>query len=74
LAAARSDPLPLFERDRELAKARAGRLLIVEGDPGAGKSSLLDHAATEAGSQSMSVRMARISISRDGGVCIYEAH
>jgi hypothetical protein len=68
LAAARSDPLPLFERDRELAlvadaitaaKARAGRLLIVEGDPGAGKSSLLDHAATEAGNEGLQALDAR---------------
>jgi DNA-binding CsgD family transcriptional regulator len=68
LAAARTDPLPLFERDRELAwvgdaiaaaKTGAGRLLIAEGDPGAGKSSLLDHAATTASNQGLQALAAR---------------
>ncbi|HEY2216854.1 MAG TPA: AAA family ATPase, partial [Solirubrobacteraceae bacterium] len=68
MAAAKSDPLPLFERDLELAlvgdaiafaKDGAGRLLIVEGDPGAGKSSLLARAATEADGQSLQVLDAR---------------
>jgi DNA-binding CsgD family transcriptional regulator len=63
LARTRTDPQPLFERDRELAwiadaiataKAGAGgRLLIVEGGPGAGKSAVLAHAAAEANTQGL---------------------
>jgi DNA-binding NarL/FixJ family response regulator len=62
------DPQPLFERDRELArirdaisaaKAGAGRLLIIEGDPGAGKSSVLKHAAAEANSRGLQALDAR---------------
>ncbi|HEX3910228.1 MAG TPA: AAA family ATPase [Solirubrobacteraceae bacterium] len=68
LAARKSDPQPLLERDRELAwisgaisaaKAGAGRLLIVEGDPGAGKSSVLAHAAAAASVQGLQVLDAR---------------
>jgi ATP/maltotriose-dependent transcriptional regulator MalT len=68
LAAAKTDPQPLFERDRELAwindaisaaKAGAGRLLIVEGDPGAGKSSVLTHAVQQANAQGLRALDAR---------------
>ncbi|HEX4435208.1 MAG TPA: AAA family ATPase [Solirubrobacteraceae bacterium] len=57
MAAVETDPTPLLERDRELAWIAAaiaaggegaGRLLIVEGDPGVGKSSVLAHSAAEA--------------------------
>jgi DNA-binding CsgD family transcriptional regulator len=68
LAAAEIDPKPLLEREQELAlitdaiaEARdgAGRLLIVEGDPGTGKSSLLTHAALKASEQGLYVLDAR---------------
>jgi DNA-binding CsgD family transcriptional regulator len=68
LAAVETDPTSLLERDRELARIaaaiaaggeRAGRLLIVEGDPGAGKSSVLAHSASEATRQGARVLTAR---------------
>jgi DNA-binding CsgD family transcriptional regulator len=71
LAAAEIDPTPLFERDRELARISdaisaaaegAGRLLIVEGDPGAGKSSVLARAGIEATARGTSVFGARCGV------------
>jgi DNA-binding NarL/FixJ family response regulator len=68
LAAVETDPTPLLERDQELARIAAaiaaggegaGRLLIVEGDPGAGKSSVLAHSAVEAAGQGARALMAR---------------
>jgi DNA-binding CsgD family transcriptional regulator len=68
LVTTKTDPQPLFERERELgrildavsaANAGAGRLLIVEGDPGAGKSSVLAHAAAEASARGLSALDAR---------------
>lgn len=68
MVAAKTDPQPLFERDLELARvldaitaanAGAGRLLILEGDPGSGKSTVLAHAAAEASCQGMRALDAR---------------
>jgi DNA-binding CsgD family transcriptional regulator len=64
----RTDPPLLFERDRQLAsigdaisaaRAGAGRLLIIQGDPGAGKSSALAHAAAAAEAQGLQALEAR---------------
>jgi DNA-binding CsgD family transcriptional regulator len=66
--AAELDPTPLFERDLTIARMAdaiaaggegTGRLLIVEGDPGVGKSSVLAHAATEAAQRGARVLTAR---------------
>jgi DNA-binding CsgD family transcriptional regulator len=63
-----TDPTRLYEREREIgsildaisaAKDGAGRLLILEGDPGAGKSSLLARAALEASRQGVRALDAR---------------
>ena len=68
MSAAERELKPLFERERELAlvagalsaaRGGAGRLLIVEGDPGAGKSSLLARAAQMAGDEGFSLLDAR---------------
>ncbi len=68
LAADAPDQKALFERDLELARLRdaataastgSGRLLIVEGVPGAGKSSILTAAGAEAASRGMRVLGAR---------------
>lgn len=68
MATPRTDPPLLFERDRQLAaiadaisaaRAGAGRLLIIEGDPGAGKSSVLAHAAAAAEAQGLQALEAR---------------
>jgi DNA-binding CsgD family transcriptional regulator len=68
LAAVETDPTPLLERDRELARIAAaiaasgegaGRILIVEGDPGVGKSSVLSHSAAEASRQGARALTAR---------------
>jgi DNA-binding CsgD family transcriptional regulator len=66
--AAADEPRPLLERDAELARVDAalagvaagtGRLLIVEGDPGAGKSSLLAATGARASAAGLRVLEAR---------------